>query len=152
MSYIRVIVLEIEIPTLHDRVIVVQQTWEGRVTIRHCLITVTGNVQGGLLSVAQLFSLIFKSCSVCHFLINQMYDSCLEILNRCSFFNHITSILKTFKACVDGGKEATAPQWQRNLKTDWWNKIVPYFLHACLWGSLDAVKYFIDSRQKPNVR
>ena len=81
-----------------------------------------------------------------------MYGSYLEILNRCSFFNHITSILKTFKTCVDDGKEATAPQWQRNLKTDWWNKIVPYFLHASLWGSLDVVKYFIDSGQKPNVR
>ena len=30
--------------------------------------------------------------------------------------------------------------------------MVPYFLYACSCGSLDTVKYLIDSGKEPNVR
>ena len=62
------------------------------------------------------------------------------------------SILKKLESCVDGGKKCTAPEWLRKLKKEWWDKMVPCFLHASSCGSLDVVKYFIDSGQKPNIR
>ena len=74
--------------------------------------------------------------------------SCIAFLP--SFYD--TSILKTFKSCVDEGKKCTAPQWLRKLKKGWWSKVVPYFLLASSCGSLDVVKYFIESGQKPNIR
>ena len=64
----------------------------------------------------------------------------------------VSSILQTLKTCVDKGREAIPPQWHRRLKTNWWSKMVPYFLYACSCGSLDAVKYFIDSGREPNIR
>jgi len=67
-----------------------------------------------------------------------------------SFYD--TSILKTFKSCVDEGKKCTAPKWHRKLKKEWWSEVVPYFLYASSCGSLDAVKFFIESGQKPNIR
>ena len=77
------------------------------------------------------------------------YDCC-QLLFPPSFYD--TSILKTFKSCVDEGKKCTAPQWLRKLKKGWWSKVVPYFLLASSCGALDVVKYFIESGQKPNIR
>ena len=68
------------------------------------------------------------------------------------FFAFVTSILKTFKACVDEGRKPTAPLWQHRLKTEWWSKIVPHIIFASSSGSLGAVKYYIDSGQEPNIR
>lgn len=62
------------------------------------------------------------------------------------------SILQTLKTCIDGGRVTTKPGWHRKLKSEWWSKVVPYFLYACSCGSLDAVKYFIDSGREPNIR
>ena len=64
----------------------------------------------------------------------------------------VTRILETLETCVDGGKEARVPLWQRQLKTEWQSRMIPYFLHASFCGLLDAVKYFIASGQKPNIR
>ena len=62
------------------------------------------------------------------------------------------SILQTLKTCIDGGRVTTKPGWHRKLKSEWWSKVVPYFLYACSCGSLDTVKYLIDSGKEPNVR
>lgn len=62
------------------------------------------------------------------------------------------SILKKLESCVDGGKICAAPQWLRQLKKEWWSKVVPCLLYASSCGSLDVVKYFIESGQKPNIR
>lgn len=67
-------------------------------------------------------------------------------------FSSPTSLLKTLHACVDRGKNPIAPLWHHRLKTEWWSKVVTYFLYASSCGSLDIVKYFIDSGQKPNIR
>ena len=61
-----------------------------------------------------------------------------------------TSILKTLQTCVDERRKD--PRQQHQLKTEWWDKMVPCFLHASSCGSLDAVKYFIDSGKEPNIR
>ena len=70
---------------------------------------------------------------------------------HCSFSTY-HSILKTLNSCVGIGREAIPPQWLRKLKTEWWDKMVPYFLLASSCGSLDAVEYFIASGQEPTVR
>ena len=67
-------------------------------------------------------------------------------------FAYVTSILRTFQSLVDGGKEVTAPQWHRELMKAWSSKVESYFLLASSCGSLDAVEYFIDNGQKPNLR
>ena len=69
-----------------------------------------------------------------------------------SFSTYTISILETLKACVDGEREAIPPLWHRKLKTDWWKKVVPYFLYAASCGSLVAVKCFIASGHEPNIR
>ena len=68
-----------------------------------------------------------------------------------------TSILKTLKTRVDGGREAEQretkpPLWLRRLKTEWRNEMVTSFLYASSCGSLDAFKYLLASQQKPDIR
>ena len=58
-----------------------------------------------------------------------------------------------FATYLDGGQEDTAPPWYRELMTAWLSKVGPYFLHASSYGSLSAVKYFIEwNGQDPNIR
>lgn len=63
-----------------------------------------------------------------------------------------TSILRMLEGCIYGGRECTTPWWQRKLKEEWWNRVVPYFLYASACGSLSAVEYFIASGQEPTIR
>ena len=70
---------------------------------------------------------------------------------------YVTSILKTLKTCVHGGREAKQretkpPLWLRKLKAEWGKKMASTFLYASSCGSLGAVKYLLGSRQKPNIR
>ena len=74
------------------------------------------------------------------------------LISNALFPTYVTSILKTFQSLVDGGRQATAPQWHRKLMTEWPDKVATFFLHASSCGSLDTVKYFIDGGLKPNLR
>ena len=70
---------------------------------------------------------------------------------------YVTSILKTLKTCVHGGREAKQretkpPLWLRKLKAEWGKKMASSFLYASSCGSLGAVKYLLANRQKPNIR
>ena len=116
----------------------------------------------GVRSLQMLFSLIETQMTRPHYnwqLRMDMSSENLLKLTHISMFHFITlfstyviSILETLKACVDGEREAIPPLWHRKLKTDWWNKVVPYFLYAASCGSLVAVKCFIASGHKPNIR
>ena len=83
----------------------------------------------------------------------QFTSTTMIVANHCSSSIYVrTSILEKLDTCVDGGKNCAAPQWHRQLKKEWWSKVVPYLLYASSCGSLDAVKHFIASGQEPSVR
>ena len=89
----------------------------------------------------------------CLHLFTRVFGTNMHVLiSNALFPTYVTSILKTFQSLVDGGRQATAPQWHRELMTEWPDKVVTFFLHASSCGSLGAVKYFIDGGLKPNLR
>ena len=89
----------------------------------------------------------------CLHLFTRVFGTNMHVLiSNALFPTYVTSILKTFQSLVDGGRQATAPQWHRELMTEWPDKVVTFFLHASSRGSLDTVKYFIDGGLEPNLR
>ena len=81
-----------------------------------------------------------------------MLSGIMFATNHCSFSTCVTSILKTLETCIDKGDAATAPDWHKKLKAEWWRKMVEYILYASTNGSLRAVEYFTDKGQKPDIR